>query len=133
MSSMEKAAYNLAQRNAIAMSSTLAGNFPEGVIQDADLDPLGIRTTVTNNSTNINNKIKSMIYNASTTGVTNIIHGLNYDPVTDELNIVDLDYGSILTKDVEYSENINNISIDLLAWSLNSGDKLKIQVIKGVK
>ena len=109
MSSMEKAAYNLAQKNAIAISSTLAGNFPEGVIQDVDLDPLGIRTAVTNNITSINNKIKSMTYTASANGVTNIVHNLSFDPLHDELNILDLGYGNTLTEGVEYSNDINNI------------------------
>ena len=88
---------------------------------------------VSANTNLINNKIKTMIYTAIANGVTNIVHNLSFDPLHDELNILDLGYGNTLTEGVEYSNDINNISINLIGWSLNSGDKLKFQVIKGVK
>ena len=133
MSCMEKAAYNLAQKNAIAISSTLAGNFPEGVIQDVDLDPLGIRTTVANNSTSINNKIKSMTYTASTNGVTNIVHNLNYVPTTDELSVIDTGYGSVLTEGIEYTNSIDDKSINLIDWSISQNESIKFTLFKNIK
>ena len=58
-------------------------------------------------TTTVSNKIKSMTYTASTIGVTNIVHGLNYVPLTDELSVIDTSYDSVLTEGIECTNSIN--------------------------
>jgi hypothetical protein len=79
----------------------------------------------------ISNKIKVYIFTATANGITNVVHNLSYDPQHDDLLVI---YDSvILEKDVNYTENLNNISIDLLDWYLNSAEKINFRLYKNVK
>jgi len=79
------------------------------------------------------NKIKIITYTAISNGISNLIHNLNYNPVTDDLNVVDLTCGQQLSVGDNYTENANLISIDLIGWTLNSGDKISFHLTKNVK
>lgn len=77
--------------------------------------------------------IKTAIYTSASDGVTNIVHGLSYVPLHDEIQVYDLYSGGLLTLGVNYTENANNISIDLLGWSLSKTSKIKFVLYKSIK
>jgi len=78
-------------------------------------------------------KIKIMTYTAVSSGISNVVHSLSYNPITDDLNVTDLTFGQQLSVGDSYSENANLISIDLIGWSLNIGDKINFRLTKNVK
>lgn len=77
-----------------------------------------------------NNKIRVSSYTASAT-TTNIVHNLSYSSTTDDMVIVYK--GVLLESGVNYTHNSNGISIDLLDWSISSGDTVYFKVYKNVK
>jgi len=81
----------------------------------------------------IASKIKTMTYTAVSDGISNVVHNLSYNPVTDDLNVIDLTFGQQLSVGDSYSENANLISIDLIGWTLSVGDKINFHLTKNVK
>lgn len=79
----------------------------------------------------VNDKIKYKTFTSTTNGITNIVHNLDYNSSTDEL-LVFYD-GVLMDKTDNYTENSNEISIDLVGWSLSSGDIIKFNLYKNVK
>ncbi|HEY8805433.1 MAG TPA: hypothetical protein VIM42_10090 [Clostridium sp.] len=79
------------------------------------------------------NKIKIITYTAISNGISNVVYNLNYNPVTDDLNVTDLTYGQQLSVGDSYTENANLISIDLIGWTLNIGEKISFRLTKNVK
>jgi hypothetical protein len=78
----------------------------------------------------INKKIKAFTYTASTSGITNIVHNLPFNPLSDDLLV--FSDGMLMTKSDNYTENVNNISIDLVGWSLTSGEIINFKLYKNV-
>jgi len=70
---------------------------------------------------------------ATLDNTTNIIHGLNYNPLYDILQAFDMYVGGLLTITENYTENINNNSIDLVEMSLKVGEKIKFNLFKNMK
>ena len=71
-------------------------------------------------------------YTALTSGITNVpINNVNYNPTND---ILQVSMSGITLDEVDhYTKNLNGISIDLVDWSLNSGDKIVFRVQKKVR
>lgn len=64
---------------------------------------------------------------------THVVHNLNYDPVHDTLWVIDSEFGSELETNIDYTENADNKSIDLInGFVLNIGDKLTFKLGKGM-
>jgi hypothetical protein len=79
----------------------------------------------------ISNKIKTEVIVIMGNGITNIVHNLSYDPLHDDLLVI---YDNvILEKGLNYTENVNKISIDLIDWSLDNGEKVYFKLYKNVK
>lgn len=76
------------------------------------------------------NKIKVATFTATST-VTNIVHNLPYDSSRDDLLV--FYKGVLLDITDNYTENANNISVDLVGWSLTSGEKINFKLYKNVK
>ena len=85
-----------------------------------------------NDDYDISNKIKTMTYTANST-VTNIVHNLPYNPTTDLLQVIYLDYGVVLQPIINYTENVSNASIDLVAWNLINGQQILFNLFKNIK
>jgi len=89
-------------------------------------------TPTTANATAIANKIKTMTYVCTVANTTNVVHGLNFNPLTDELQCIDMKYSELMTSD-NYTLNSNLISIDLTNWSLAVGDSVKFMLYTSIK
>jgi len=86
---------------------------------------------VTSVQSQTNSKIGVAVFTATANATTNIIHNLTYNPITDDLLVV---YGGLfLEVDINYQNNINNISINLLGWSINIGEKIGFKIYRNVK
>lgn len=82
----------------------------------------------------INNKIKTSIFTAVANNTTNVVHGIpNYDNLHDELLVYDMYSGGLLNLTENYTINVNNLSIDLVGWVINIGDKIKVVLYNGIK
>lgn len=87
--------------------------------------------TIKSNADKINNKIKLSTFTATVDGTTNIVYGLVYNPAKDDLLVF---YGGLLLDiGINYNNNVNNISVDLLVWSVNIGEKIMFKLYKDVK
>ena len=114
----------------LAMGSLVIAN---DSITDDKLINTGIKQVVMDNTNAINNKIQTTIFTATVNNTTNIVHGFtNYDKLHDTLQCIDTYYGSNLTNS-NYTENANNLSIDLTSWSLNIGEQISFSLFKNVK
>lgn len=70
------------------------------------------------------------LYTVKSDNVTNIPIGISdFNPLNDKLFVYD-NYGSLLEKDINYSINVNNTSIDLLGYSANTNDTFKFVLSK---
>ncbi len=87
--------------------------------------------TVKGNADKINNKIKQSAFIATSDDTTNIKHNLSYDPLKDDLLV--FYQGLLLYEDVNYKNNIDNISVDLLDWCIGNGDVITFKLYKDVK
>jgi len=83
------------------------------------------------NATNISSKIKTVLVTATVNSQSHIIHGLVYDNTHDGLQAfyqgIQMDIGD------NYSENADKLSIDLLLRTIDSGEKIKFILYKGIK
>jgi len=84
-------------------------------------------------NTKIDSKIKSIIFTATVSNTTNIVHNLSFDPLHDELDILDLNYGNALTEGIEYTNSIDNKSINLIDWSISQNESIKFTLFKNIK
>ena len=119
--------------NTLAISNIGAG----GSSAQTTTNTNNIATNTTNiatNATNIANKIQTMVYTSIASNVTNVVHGFVFNPLHDLLECVDNMYNDLLVGNgVSYTLNANNISIDLVGWSLSIGDSMNIKITRGVK
>jgi len=84
------------------------------------------------NATNISSKIKTVVVTATVNSQSHVVHGLvGYDNTHDELQA--LYQGIQMTVGDNYSENTDKLSIDLLLWTIDSGEKIKFILYKGIK
>lgn len=77
--------------------------------------------------------IQTATFTAVADGITHITHNLAYDSAHDLLQVLDVSYGDILIKDTDYTENEDNISIDLVGMSINTGEKISFTMFKNCK
>lgn len=80
------------------------------------------------------NKIKTFVFTTTIASTTNIVFGgLVYDKLHDELEVFDLYSGGILAVGLNYTENVNGTSIDLVNWSLKISVMMKFILYKQIK
>lgn len=92
---------------------------------------LGTSWSSTKINTEISNKIKTATFTAVANNTTNIVHNLTYDPLHDDLLAFYM--GLLLENPLNYTDNVNNISINLVDWSINTGEKIYFKLYKNVK
>jgi hypothetical protein len=70
----------------------------------------------------------------STGGLTNVVHGFDtFNPLVDKLEVYYGEYKVLLEKGINYNENINNLSIDLLGgWTTVVDDKFYFKLYKNL-
>ena len=78
-----------------------------------------------------NNKIKTTTFTATSDNTTRIIHNLPYISTKDDLLVVYM--GLLLERGVNYNDNADGVSIDLLNWSINVGDKILFTLYKNIR
>ena len=135
MKTAYEAAVTLSAANATIEYAAAREGFDTLPLKMADLDgKIAANTTgiVTNNAS-ILAKIKTAIFNPTASATTHIIHGLVYDRLHDDLNVIDTYSGHICTLTTEYTENADTLSIDLVGWSIGVGDIFKFVLYKNVK
>lgn len=93
----------------------------DSVLKDHD-------TRITNLLTQLKDEFT---YTSIADNVTRLVHNFDYNPNRDE--IVVLFENIELEKDVNYTENADNISINLLGWSINTGDVIKFKLYRFVR
>lgn len=94
--------------------------------------------TATNNANNSHGKdgFSSIVESqfvatvANTTHITT--HFNDFNPLSDDLQVNGGKYNSDLTKNLEYTENPDNLSIDLNGWSINVGDVVNFKLYKHI-
>lgn len=95
-----------------------------------NINDLIVTTIQTWSSSKIASRIRTYKYTASST-VSSITHNLNYAPTTDDLQIfyngVLLDEGDNFTHSADYK------TINLVGWTIASGDKLYFKLYKFTK
>jgi len=122
----------IALKNSKDILNLLVGGVSDGSLTDAKLSSTGIKQTVANNTTNIQNKIKTMIFTATVDGTTNIVHNLPYVSATDELLVYYMYNGGLLVLGDNYTEDTTT-SILLSGWSINTGEHIKCVLYKSIK
>ena len=90
----------------------------------------GFKENIEENNDKINSKIQLSSFTAISDNTTNIIHDLDYDSAHDELLVIYK--GLLLEKNVNYTENVNEISIDLENWNIDAGDIVFFKLYKDV-
>lgn len=79
----------------------------------------------------LNDKIKSAVFTAPVNNITNVVHNLTFNPTKDDLVV---SYrGILLDVNDNYKHNANYNSIDLVGWSINTGEKILFRLYKDVK
>ena len=77
-------------------------------------------------------KLTTSTFTAITNDTTNIVHNLStYDSAKDDLLV--FYNGILLTKTINYTENANKISIDLVGWNIDIGESIYFRLYKNVK
>jgi len=71
-------------------------------------------------------------FTATTDNTTHIPHNLIYDPTHDKLQVNEDYSGGELKIGRNYSENVDNLSIDLLGWSINIGEIINFTLYKNL-
>lgn len=57
----------------------------------------------------------------------------DYDVAHDELELIYQDYNLVLTKDINYIEDLSSFSIKLTDWGLKIGESIKIKINRNSK
>lgn len=91
----------------------------------------GLQTTA--NTLAIADKIKTSTFSVTLAGTTHIVHGLVYNSLHDQLIVVDMYTGRPCTLGIEYTENADTVSIDLVGWSVTIGDSFDFTVYQNIK
>jgi hypothetical protein len=79
----------------------------------------------------IDDKIKTFTFKATIDATTHIVHNLAYNPTTDYLSV--FYKGVLLEATTNYTYNVDNVSIDLVGWSINSNEIIEFKLYNDVK
>lgn len=72
-------------------------------------------------------------FTATSNNTTHVVTGLtDFDPLHDNLQVFEGEFGELLQKGVHYSENVDKLSIDLIGWSLSIGDIINFKMYKNL-
>ena len=80
-------------------------------------------------NSNYSNKIRTNTFTSIASNTTNVPIGIPYDSITDNLEVVDVLYGDLLQLGIDYTLNINKISINLVV-GINIGEKILFKIYK---
>lgn len=78
----------------------------------------------------IQNKVKTKILTVTST-TSHIVHNLIYIPANDELQV--FYKGVLLDRGINYNDNNDHLSIDLIDWTISSGEDVKFVLYRNVK